>query len=388
MTAPSIILEMIEKLIAIDTSTGQSNLAAISLLRDHLAPLGAVFRQTFDESGRKANLYATLGPTDRPGIMLSGHTDTVPVAGQNWRTPPFRLTKKDGKLYGRGIADMKGFIGLAAALAPEFIARGLTTPLHFAFSYDEEIGCIGARSLIADLAYAPCLPRLCLVGEPTEMQVVAGHKSVRSVKCHVRGQEAHSATNQGVNAIEAAARLIVHIAERQMDMKQNGPFDPAYDPPMTTLHTGAIQGGGALNIVPNDCVFHYQMRGLPSENMEFLDQEIREYAFSVIEPSMKEKDEKAGFSFEIISDLAGFDLAEDHEAVRLAQKLSDSKTIGRVSFMTEAGLFAKAGVPTAICGPGSIAQAHKPDEFMTLEQLSLGERYLGRLMDEVCKRRV
>jgi acetylornithine deacetylase len=244
---------MIERLVGFDTTSRGSNLALIDFVRDYLDGLGIASELVHSEDGRKANLYATLGPDDRGGVLLSGHTDVVPVDGQEWRSEPFAVVEKDAKLYGRGTSDMKSFIAVVLALAPEFLERGLKTPLHFAFSYDEEVGCLGVRRLLAELEKRPVKPRLCIIGEPTLMRPVTGHKGKRSFRCHVHGFECHSAlAHTGVNAVEAAAEMVAHLKGLARGRRDNGPFDPDYSPPYTTIHTGTIRGGTALNIVPKE----------------------------------------------------------------------------------------------------------------------------------------
>jgi acetylornithine deacetylase len=377
------ILEMIAKLVGFDSTSRRSNLELIAFLRSALAALGAECRLTYDDQRGKANLYATLGPTDRPGVMLSGHTDVVPVEGQSWNSDPFHLTRRGDQLFGRGAADMKSFLALALVMAPRFVARGLATPLHFAFSYDEELGCLGVRRLIADLESLPVKPKLCIVGEPTGMKVVAGHKGKRSFLCRVQGRECHSALADGVNAIEAAAELIAHLKVMQRRLRREGPFDPAYDPPYSTVHTGTVEGGRALNIVPALCQFEFEIRALPQQDADALTAEILDYAKTGLEPEMHAIDPASGFHFALMNDTDGFDLPDDAEAVRRVTALTGDNRTFRVSFGTEAGLFNRAGIPTVVCGPGFIAQAHKPDEFIALEQIVQGEAFLNRLMDQM-----
>jgi acetylornithine deacetylase len=385
MTATLSSLPFIERLVGFDTTSHRSNLDAIAFIKAHLEGLGATVRLTFDDEKHKANLYAVLGPTDRPGIMVSGHTDVVPADHQVWASDPFTLSERDGKLYGRGTADMKSFVAICLALAPEFLARGLVTPLCFSFSYDEEIGCVGVRRLISDMAGLPILPRLCIVGEPTKMKVIAGHKGKKSLRCHVHGKECHSALAEGVNAVEAAAEVIAHIKGMQRRIKAEGPFDPAYEPPYTTLSTGVVQGGRTLNIVPRECWFDFEIRALPHQDSDALYGEVTGFARDRVEPEMKAIDPATGFEFQVMNDTAGFDLPDDHPAVRFVTALTGDNRTGRVSFGTEAGLFNRAGVPTVVCGPGSIEQAHKPDEFITLDQVAQGEAFLRRLMQQVCR---
>jgi len=380
------VIEVLERLIGFDTTSHRSNLEAIAYLKERLEAHGAHCRLTFDDDRKKANLHAVIGDESVPGIMLSGHTDVVPTEGQDWSQDPYQLVERDGKLFGRGTSDMKGFIALAVALAPEFVARGLKVPLCFSFSFDEEIGCMGVRRLISELAEFPVKPKLCIVGEPTLMRVIAGHKGKRSLRCHVHGKESHSALNdRGVNAIEAAAEVIAKIRQMQRQIKADGPFDAAYDPPYTTLHTGVVQGGRALNIVPRDCWFDFEIRSLPAQGPDALHEEIMAFARRYVEPEMKEVDQGSGFTFLTVNDTAGFDLEDQHPAVRFVTSLTGDNAVGRVAFGTEAGLFNEIGIPTVVCGPGSIEQAHKPDEFVTLDQLAQGEAFLRRLMDHMCE---
>lgn len=374
---------MIERLIGFDTTSYKSNLDFIGFAKDTLESLGATTRLTYDDTRRKANIFATIGPNDRPGIVLSGHSDVVPVDGQEWTAPPFNVRHADNRLYGRGTADMKSFIALCLALAPDFAASQLEFPIHFAFSYDEEIGCIGARRLIEDLSGLAIRPRLCIVGEPTEMKVIIGHKGKKNVRCEVHGKECHSALNhRGVNAVEMAAEMVTFLRHMQRRIREQGPFDHGYDPPYTTVHTGLITGGTALNIVPARCGFEFEFRNLPNHDVDGLMAELRAFAQSLI-PEMLAVDEASGIMFSEYNTTAGLDTAEDDEAAVLARQLSGNNDTAKVSFTTEAGLFHDAGIPTVVCGPGSINQAHKPDEFITLEQVAQGEAFLRRLLDRM-----
>lgn len=377
--------DMIERLISFDTVSRESNLGLIHFVRDYLAALGVEARLTHDEEGRKANLYATLGPDDRSGVMLSGHTDVVPVDGQDWESDPWTVCERDGRLYGRGTADMKSFIAIALAMALEFLERGLETPIHFAFSFDEEVGCLGVRRLIADRASVPVRPRVCIVGEPTEMKVVAAHKGKHSYVGHVSGHECHSSmVHQGANAVEAAAELVAHLKQLARRKRDEGPFDDGYDPPYTSVHTGTIHGGTALNIVPKDCTFEFEWRYLPDDDPDALFGELSGLADRLRE-EMRAVAPAADIRFVLRSDIPGLNADPSGEAVALAQALSGGNTVGKVSFGTEAGLFQQADIPTVICGPGSILQAHKPDEFIALEQIALCEAFMLRLMDRVCQ---
>ena len=375
-------LDMVRRLVGFDTTSRGSNLALIGFVRDHLDRHGVAGELVFDETGRKANLYATIGPADAGGIMLSGHTDVVPVDGQDWLSDPFAATARDGRLFGRGTADMKSFIAAVLALVPELVGRRLRMPIHLAFSYDEETGCRGVRRLIAALAARPDRPRLCIVGEPTMMQPVTGHKGKRSFHGRVPGFECHSAlAHQGVNAVEAAAELVAVLKSMARRRRDAGPFDPDYEPPYTTIHTGMISGGTALNIVPKDCVFDFEFRLLPGEDPDAPLRELRAFADERLLPEMRAIRSEAAIDFDELSAFPGLDTAADAEITRLVMSLTGANATGKVSFGTEGGLFQQAGIPTIVCGPGSIEQAHKPNEFIDLDQIAQCEAFLRRLVD-------
>lgn len=371
---------MIDRLIGFDTTSAKSNLALIDFAAEYLSRLGASIRLTRNEGGTKANIFASLGPIDRPGIVLSGHTDVVPAAPEDWSSDPFTAHLRDDKIYGRGTADMKSFIAVALALAPDFAQAKLRQPIHFAFSYDEEVGCLGVRSLIGDLSALPVKPALCIVGEPTEMQVIVGHKGKKSVTCTVHGKEGHSALNhKGVNAVEIAADIVTKIRTIQKRIRTDGPFEEGYDPPYTTLHTGTFHGGTALNIIPKECRFEFEIRNLPSHDPESIMAELRGHAQDLV-PEMLAVDIAAGIMFDERNTTVGLSVSEDSEPAKLACQLSGHNHTSKVAFTTEAGLFAAAGIPAVVCGPGSISQAHRPDEFITLDQVKKCERFLGDLL--------
>ncbi len=377
-------IEMVRRLVGFDTTSRGSNLALIGFVRSYLDGHGVASELVFDETGNKANLYARLGPAGLGGIMLSGHTDVVPVDGQDWHSDPFTVLAKDGRLFGRGTADMKSFLAVVLALLPRIAARPLRIPIHLAFSYDEEVGCRGARRLIAAIAERPDRPRLCIVGEPTLMQPVTGHKGKRSFRCRVRGFECHSAlAHLGVNAIEAAAELVALLAAMARRRRDNGPFDPDYTPPYTTIQTGVIHGGTALNIVPKDCSFDFEFRLLPGEDPDAGIGEVRAFAENRLLPQMQAIRPEAAIEFEELSAFPGLDTADDAEITRLVAALTGANGTAKVSFGTEGGLFQQAGIPTIVCGPGSIEQAHKPDEFIELDQIVQCERFIGRIFDSV-----
>ena len=386
MTTDSNSIDLIERLIAFDTTSRNSNLALMEFVGDYLRDLGVESELVHNDEGTKANLYATLGPTDRPGIALSGHTDVVPVDGQEWSTDPFHVIHKDGRLYGRGTSDMKSFIGICLALAPEFLARDITTPLHFAFSHDEEIGCVGVRSLIDTLSRRPIKPSAVIIGEPTEMKVVRAHKGKLSYRCHVRGHEAHSSLSHiGVNAVEAAAEAVSFLKSMARRHRDQGPFDADLVPPYTTVHTGTIRGGTALNIVPKDCSFEFEFRHLPQDDPHALLDELRHHVAEQITPEMHAACADTGFSFEAMSHIPGLSTDEDADVVQLVKALTGQNTTGKVSFGTEAGLFQQGGMPAVVCGPGSIEQAHKPDEFIALDQIGQCEGFLRKLFERCWK---
>ena len=280
---------------------------------------------------------------------------------------------------------MKGFIAIALAFAPKFLERGLETPIHYCFSFDEEVGCRGVPAMLADLAQRPVKPALCIVGEPTSMKVTTAHKGKVDKICRLRGHEAHSSlAPQGVNAINYAARLIGFIEDLAARKAKEGPFDEAFDVPHTTLHTGLIEGGTQLNIVPGHCSFEYEIRNLAQDDPYALVAEIEAYASDVLEPRMKAVAPETGISWEEVGAYPGLDTSPDAEVVSLAKALAGSNDTGKVAFGTEAGLFHQNGIPTVVCGPGSIEQAHKPDEYCALEQLALCERFMERLTERVC----
>ena len=379
-------IDWIRTLIGFDTTSRDSNLDLINHVKEYLAGLGVASSLTFDDDKKKANLYATLGPTDRPGILLSGHTDVVPVDGQDWHSDPFSIVEQDGRLYGRGTCDMKSFIAICLAYAPRFLERGLETPIHFAFSYDEEVGCIGVRRLIDMVNAAHVKPQMCIVGEPTDMQVTIGHKGKHSYRAHVRGLEAHSSlAPTAVNAIEYAAEAIAFMKGIARRIADQGPFDELYDVPHTTVHTGVINGGTALNIVPKDCSFDFEFRYLPEHGYDTYFSEIETYIRETLEPEMKAIDPSAGFTIEEISSIPGLSTDAGEEVVTLAKSLAGRNDHGKVAFGTEAGLFQQtAGIPTVVCGPGSVDQAHKPNEFVSLDQVKKCEQFIEKLMDHVC----
>ncbi len=382
--APSAeVLAMIERLIAFPTVSRDSNLGLIEWTRDYLQNLGVKPRMTYDKTEKKANLFVTLGEGKKPGLILSGHTDVVPVDGQDWDTDPFKATIKDGKIFGRGAADMKSYIATALTLAPRFLDAVTDTPMHLALSYDEEVGCLGVRSLIADLAESGVRSSGCIVGEPTMMQPVIAHKGTHRFRCCVTGREAHSSyTTQGVNAVEYAARIIVYIREMADRMARSvtpSPI-PAFTVPYTTLQTGIVHGGFASNIVPKLCEFQFEARTTPGISAEGLYRDIQDFAAGLL-PEMRKVEPNAAIEFEWLASAPGLDMRESDPIVQLAANLTRSHSYGAVSYGTEAGLFQEAGIPTVVCGPGSIEEAHRPNEFVSLEQVAQCEAFMLRLLE-------
>ena len=378
--------EMIQRLVAFDTTSRESNLGLIEWVRDWLQAFGIESRLTYDSDRKKANLFATIRKGARPGIVLSGHTDVVPVDGQPWDTDPFAATIRDDRIYARGACDMKSFIAAALAMTPRFLAADLKAPVHFALSYDEELGCIGVRGLIEDLVRNNITAAGCIVGEPTDMQPVIANKGMRTFRCCVRGKEVHSAlAPHGVNAIEYAARLVAYIRQIADRMRSTETCDRGFQVPFTTLQTGLIRGGTAPNIVPRDCEFHFEFRYLPGADPDSLEREIKAYAREALEPEMKAVDPHAGFEFFTKAEIPGLDTAQDARVTALAQALSRNRAVTKVAYAAEAGLFQQAGIPSIICGPGSIEQAHKPNEFIALDQVARCEAFLERLVEELTK---
>ena len=379
----AITIDLIRRLIAFDTVSSNSNLALIDFVRTYLADFGIESSLVYDKSRQKANLYATIGPGDRRGVLLSGHTDVVPVSDQTWRTDPFQASIRDGRIYGRGSADMKSFIACVLGAVPELVRAPLRTPIHLSFSYDEEVGCVGVRDLIAILKDSPFKPRMCIVGEPTGMDVVIAHKGKYYLRARVRGSTGHSSLSpRYVNAIEIAAELIVHMRKLARRFSTSGPFDRDFDVPHLTIMTGIIHGGVNLNMVPKECWFDFEIRDLPRDDPDVVFDEIKRHAREVLEPEMHAIDPGTGIDFEDVSLRPSLQTEPDNEVVQLAQRLSCGCRIGKVAFGTEAALFQKhGGIASVVCGPGSIEQAHKPDEFIEFEQIVRCERFMQNLVD-------
>lgn len=377
-------LSWVERLVSIDTTSRVPNLGLIEMVRDALAALGIRSTLTHDNRGQWANLFATIPAHDgetNGGVVLSGHTDVVPVDGQAWDSDPFKPEVRDGRLYGRGTCDMKGFIGAALALVPQMQAARLAKPIHLALSFDEEIGCNGAPYMIEDLRQRGVKPEGCIVGEPTSMRPIVAHKGINAYRCCIRGHAAHSSlTPKGLNAIEYAARLICHIRDLADEMRREGPFDEFYDVPFTTAQTSTIEGGNAINTVPADCRFGFEFRNLPTLDPQTIFARIERYAHETLLPQMRREHPNASIEFTKIAAAPGLDASEQAAITELVRALTANRETRKVAYGTEAGLFARAGVPSIVCGPGDIEQAHKPNEYLELAQLAACEDFLGKFI--------
>lgn len=374
--------DLLATLVAFDTTSRESNLHLIEFVRDYLANLEVPCELIYNEPRSKANLFATIGPADRPGIVLSGHTDVVPVDGQPWTVAPFELSEHDGKLFGRGTADMKGYIACVLAAVPQLLAAPLSMPVHIALSYDEEVGCLGVRSLLAELEKRPVKPLLCIIGEPTELKPVLGHKGKLAMRCDVHGAACHSAyAPEGVNAIEYAAELIGELGRIGSTLRAPELHDPRFDPPFTTVQTGMISGGKALNIVPADCRFDFEVRALPAHDPLEVAQQLQQYAREQILPRMRAVNPGTDIRFSELSAYPGLATDAKSQAAQLIAQFCGSNAFTTVAFGTEGGLFDAIGIPTVVCGPGSMDQGHKPDEFVSVAQLEGCDGMLRRMIE-------
>lgn len=377
------IVPILERLVAFDTTSPNSNLALIEYVESLLKMPGVAVRRIEDKSLRKASLWVTIGPADRPGYILSGHTDTVPVTGQAWSGDPYRLRREAGRLIARGAVDMKGFVAVCLSQVPIMARASLAIPIHLAISYDEEVGCTGVRPMLAEIARLPVRPLGCFVGEPTEMSVVTGHKSKYSMRAIVRGKACHSAlTSEGVNAVEAAAELIVMIRRKASELAQSGARDPAHEVPYTTGLTTIVEGGIANNIVPDRCEVEFEFRGIAADDPRAICESLVAAARASIEPWMKARDASTGIDFLEVLEYPALETPLGANVVRVALDLAGADAVAaKVPYGTEAGLFdVMAGIPSVVVGPGSIAQAHKPDEWVSEQQLVAAARFVDRLI--------
>ncbi len=374
-------IEMIRALVGFDTTSAKSNLPLIDYVRDYLAGHGIESRYIRSEDGTKANLWATIGPDIPGGIVLSGHTDVVPVTGQNWDNDPFDVVEKEDRLYGRGVADMKSFIAIALALVPDMLSRPLIRPIHFALTHDEEVGCLGAPHLIADVIENLPRPGAVIIGEPTEMKVVDAHKGITAFTTTVTGHEAHSSlTNRGVNAVMHAGKLIAFLSDLAEEKAANA--DPAsrFDPPYSTIHVGTVEGGTALNIVARECAFKWEIRSVPGDDPEDTLARFEHYYERELVPKMQATAAETGIATRRGVTVPSLDPAPDSPAEVLARELTGGNATHAVSYATEGGQYQRAGLPAIVCGPGNIAQAHAPNEWIALEQIAAGESFTRRLI--------
>ncbi len=374
--------EMIDRLIAFDTTSALSNLALIDFVDDYLKAYGVPTRRTSNEDGTKANLFATIGPETEGGVVLSGHTDVVPVAGQDWVTDPFSVVEKDGRLFGRGTSDMKSFSAAALALVPQFLERPLKKPIHLALSYDEEVGCLGVRGLIADIKENLPRPAMVIIGEPTSMRIVNGHKGIAVYETSITGQAAHSSQpHRGGNAIFAAAMLIDFIRTMAEEKRANAVPESGYEPPYTTFNVGVINGGTAQNIIAQDCKFFWEHRTLPGDDPAAILAGYESYTTETVLPKLREFAPDAQITTQLRSSVPALTPEDDGAAEQLVRLLTGLNASEVVSFATEGGLFQEIGISTVMCGPGSIDQAHQPNEFIDISQVEACETFLKKLGD-------
>lgn len=378
-------LDWVERLVRCDTTSRVSNLGLIETVRDALNAEGLRPWLTYDAKGGKANLFASI-PSERGGIkggtVLSGHTDVVPVDGQDWCTNPFDPVLANGRLYGRGTADMKGFIGVVLAAVPDMLAERLRQPFHLALSFDEEVGCLGAPVMLAEVEARDIKPDGCIIGEPTSMQVITGHKGINIHRCQVKGKASHSSLPQnGANAIEYAARLVTYIRDLADRLRETGPRDDAFDTPFATAQTGLIAGGSASNIVPEHCQFDFEFRNLPALDPDRLLGEIQAYAMDVLLPKMRSEYSDAAIEFQTLAKAPAMEADEGAGITALVRALAQDGDVRKVAYGTEGGQFQAAGIPAVICGPGDIRQAHQPNEYVEIEQIRACEDFVARLIE-------
>ncbi|MEI7970699.1 MAG: acetylornithine deacetylase [Betaproteobacteria bacterium] len=373
-------VSILARLVAFPTVSADPNVPLIEYVRALLAGHGVDSELFANDAGTKASLWATVGPAARPGLVLSGHTDVVPAAGQAWTRSPFVLTDEGDRLYGRGTADMKGFLACVLAMVPVFVARGGPVPIHLAFSYDEEIGCLGVRPMLAEIARRRPLPLGCVIGEPTGGRPVTAHKGKVAVRCDVVGRACHSAhAPEGVNAVEKAARLIVAIEDLAQAFAARGPRDARFDPPFATAQTGVFSGGSSVNVVPARASFSFEARSTDEAELDGFLEAVRMKAERDVLPAMRTQAAEAEVRFEQLTRYPALRSADDETVVALALEASGEPQTGVISFGSEGGLFVEAGIPAVICGPGSMDQGHKPDEFVTRAELRRCLRFLSRL---------
>jgi len=379
---------LLGRLIAYDTTSTTSNLELIDFVRNYLEDYSIRSQLVYNDDKTCANLYATIGPDDVGGVMLSGHTDVVPTSGQNWHSDPYAIKADDDAFYGRGACDMKGFIACVLAGVPQMVSQKLSTPIHLAFSYDEEIGCVGVKKLIDAMRGFDVKPKIGLIGEPTDMAMVLGHKGKAAFKVEVTGSSCHSAyITSGVNAVEYAAELIAFIRKMNNEVQQRQLLDEHYTVPHSTFHVGNIRGGTALNIVPKQCEFEFEIRNLPQDQLDDHIHEIKHYARDVLLADMRQRFEDSQIDFNPISHYPGLSTSRDSEVIAYTQSINPVNQFGdNVSFGTEAGLFDQhLGINSVVCGPGSIDQAHKPDEYVSRQQMQYCDEMIENLVNRCSK---
>ncbi len=384
MTTLERTISLLEDLVAFPTVSSDSNLALIGYVASYLQDLGADVRVYADDSGVKANLFATLGPMIDGGIVLSGHSDVVPVEDQDWSSDPFALEEREGRLYGRGTCDMKGFIAASLATAPDFAKANLKRPIHFAFTHDEEVGCLGAQSLMEELARLPFRPSVAIIGEPTEMRLIEGHKGCCEYSVVFTGLEGHgSLPDLGVNAVEYAVRYVARLMELRETLRERAPKDSRFDPPWTTLQVGRLSGGVAHNIIPGHCTLDWELRPVRRADGDFVTSEMAAFVDETLRPEMKAVSPDADVVTHVLGEVGGLEPLPESEAVRLVAELTGANQADVVAFGTEAGLYQNLGISAVVCGPGSIEQAHKPDEYVSRSQLELALAMLARLVPKL-----
>lgn len=377
-------VDLLRRLVAFDTTSRNSNLALIDFVRNYLDGHGVSYRVSRNPAGDKANIHAIFGPQTGGGLALSGHVDTVPVDGQAWSADPFTLRRKDGRLFARGACDMKGFVAACLSAVPDFKAMKLQRPLHLFISYDEEVGCHGAVRLIQDMQESALRPALCVVGEPSGMKPILAHKGKLNLRVTVKGRPGHSSEPaKGVNAIYAAARAIDWVRQEEERLVAEGPFEEGFDPPHTTIHVGTIQGGSILNIIPEHAEYTMEWRFIPGDSPYAHMERMRAWIAETIEPAMKAFDPACGFSYAIELEMPGMYLPAGHDLATAVKQVAGSNSAGKVAYGTEGGFYEEAGIPTIICGPGDIAQAHQPDEWIAEDQLALCDGFIRRMAERL-----
>jgi acetylornithine deacetylase len=377
-------VELLKRLVSFDTTSRNSNLALIGFIREYLDGFGVTYRISTDAAGLRANVHAVIGPPGAGGLALSGHVDTVPTDGQAWTGDPFALRRSDGKLFARGSCDMKGFVAACLAAVPDFQALPLIRPLHLFITYDEEVGCGGVRRLIQDVSESGLRPDFCVVGEPSSMKPVVAHKGKLDVRVTVRGLTGHSSEpSKGVNAVQAASEAISWVAREARRLAAEGPFEDGFEPPHTTVHVGTVEGGTILNIIPEHAAFTMEWRPIPGDPPRSHLERMQACFAETIEPAMKAVHPACGFTYEIPLEMPGMALPADHALAIALKQVTGSNSTGKVAYGTEGGFFENAGIPTIICGPGDIAQAHQPDEWIAESELEKCDRFIRNVAERL-----